>query len=129
MLLAPVLAGLVVAFLLPPLLPPSRFWAALVAQSAFVLAPLAVALSQRLSWNSIALRRAGLKRSLAMGALYSLILLVPTYVAYWLGYLEPRFLITAPSLDEPSRYLGVPLAVALFLPFWELFESVWICFT
>ena len=127
-LLAPVLVGLVASFLLPPLPPPSRFWEALVGQSAFALAPLAVALSGRLSWGSLGLRREGLARSLALGALYSVIFLVPIYVAYWFGYLELRFLITAPALDEPALHLGVPLSVVLFVPFWGIFESVWMCY-
>ncbi len=123
-LLAPVLVGLVASFLLPPLPPPSRFWEALVGQSAFVLAPLAVALSGRLSWEAIGLRRAGLKRSLALGALYSLPFVVQELIVVRSGSAPPFQIVSF----EATLYLGVPLSVALFVPFWGIFESMWMCY-
>ena len=123
-LLAPVPVGLVASFLLPPLPPPSRFWEALVGQSAFALAPLAVALSGRPSWGSLGLRREGLARSLALGALYALPFVVQELIVVRSGS-APPFQIVA---FEATRHLGVPLSVALFVPFWGIFESVWMCY-
>ncbi|MDP9426861.1 MAG: hypothetical protein M3P37_12735 [Actinomycetota bacterium] len=96
----------------------------MLGQSIFVLAPLVVVLSGRWSWDFIGLSRRGLASSLALGALLALIVVIPTEVApYLLGYDTPVFQIT-----DPSRYLGVPLAVLLYLPFWGIFESVWLCY-
>ena len=127
-IIAPFLWGLVVTLLLLPLLPPfpepSRFLENMVGQSVFALAPLAVALSGHLSWGSIGLSRANVAPSLALGALYALIVVVMEQAAVLLGLTGTGTQIGG----EPSRVLGVPLAFLLYLTFWGVFESVWMCY-
>ena len=81
-------------------------------------------LSGRLSWESIGLSRTNLFPSLALGLLYTLLVVVPGQAAVSLGFLEPGTMIGG----EPSRLLGAPLAFSLYLPFWGIFESVWMCY-
>ena len=127
-IIAPFLWGLVVTLLLLPLLPPiprpGQFLENMIGQSVFALAPLAVALSGRLSWGSIGLSRANLAPSLALGALYALIVFVMEQAAVLLGLTGTGTQIGG----EPSRVLGVPLAFLLYLTFWGVLESVWMCY-
>lgn len=124
--LAPFLVGLVV-LLLPTFPPPHAwYWEALVGQSSFALAPLAVALSGRSSWGSIGLSGAGLARSLALGALYCLVFFVLLLAAVRLGFLA--HLDPGAQIEEPSRFLGAPLAFLLYVPFWGVFESIWMAY-
>ena len=124
---APFLWGLVVTLLLPLLPPfpqPSLFLENMLGQSVFALAPLAVALSGRLSWGSIGLSRANLAPSLALGALYVVIVVAIEQALVLLGLMGTGTMIGG----EPSRVLGVPLAFLLYLTFWGLLESVWMCY-
>ena len=116
--------GELLLLLLPPLPPPTLFFEAIVSQAFFALAALHVALSERLSWRSIGLSRTNVLPSLALGALYTLLVVIPERVAVSLGLLGSGTMISG----EPSRMLGLPLAFLLYLPFWGIFEAVWMCY-
>ena len=124
--LAPVLAE-VVLWLLPSFpLPHGSYWEAVVGQATFASAALAVALSRRCSWGKIGLSRTGSAVSLALGVLYCLVPFVLTLAAVRLGFLHS--LNPGAIIEEPSRFLGTPLAFALYLPFWGVLESVWMAY-
>lgn len=126
MVLAPVLAE-VVLYLLPSFaLAHGPYWEALLGQATFASAALAVVLSRRSSWGSIGLSRTGLAASLALGVLYCLAFFLLLLAAVRLGLLDS--LNPGAMIEEPSRFLGTPLALALYLPFWGVFESVWMAY-
>ena len=124
--LSPVLAEILL-FSLPSFSSPhGRYWEALVGQATFASAPLAVALARRSSWGSIGLSTTGLARSLVLGVLYCLAFFVLLLGAIRLGILPS--LHPGAQIEEPSRFLGTPLAFALYLPFWGVFESMWMAY-
>lgn len=65
--------------------------------------------------------RTGSAASLALGVLYCLVPLALLVAAVWLGLYS---LHPGAQIEEPSRFLGAPLAFLLYLPFWGVFESV-----
>lgn len=121
MVLAPMLMELVL-LALPPLGVHGWYWEALIGQSSFALAPLAVLFSGS-RWSAIGLLRSNLAPSLVLGVLLSLIVVVPQVVLVLVGAME-----SGSQVDEPSLFLGVPLALTLYLAFWGVFEGVWMCF-
>ena len=124
--LAPVLAEIVL-YLLPSFSSPhGQYWEALLGQATFASAALAVVLSGRSSWGSIGLSRTGLAASLALGALYCLVFFIVLLATVRLGLLHS--LHPGAQIQQPSRFLGTPLAFALYLPFWGVFESVWMAY-
>lgn len=119
--LAPILMELVL-LALPPLGSHAWYWDFVIGQSAFALAPLAMVLTRR-SWISVGLSRSGLAPSLALGVLLALVVVVPQLVLVSIGVMEP-----GTQVDEPSRFLGLPLASVLYVAFWGIFEGVWMCY-
>lgn len=63
---------------------------------------------------------------MALGALYCLFFFVLLLVAVRLGLVHS--LHPGAQIEEPSRFLGTPLAFALYLPFWGVFEAVWMAY-
>ena len=126
MVLAPVLVELVLYLFPDSSSPRGRYWEDVMAQAAFASAALAVALSWRTSWGSIGLSKARLLSSSVLGMLYCLFFLSVLLGAVWLGIRGP--LDPGSLIEQPSRFLGAPLALALYLPFWGVFESVWMAY-
>ena len=124
--LAPVLAEFVLSLVPSFASPHGPYWEALLGQAAFASAALAVVLSRCSSWGSIGLFRTGLASSLALGVLYCLAFFLLLFAAVWLGLLDS--LNVGAMIEEPGRFLGTPLAFALYLPFWGVFESVWMAY-
>lgn len=70
----------------------------------------------------------GFDRALAVEAgafavIAALAIVLPQLVLVLTGVSEPGSLI-----DDPRLSLGLPLALALYLAFWGIFEGVWMCY-
>ena len=115
--------GELVLVLLPPFPQPRDFLESAFAQAFFALALLHVVLSGR-SWRSVGLSREGLLPSLVLGTLYSVITVGLNLVAIRFGLATHGTMIGG----APSEELGAPLAFALYLPFWGVFESIWMAY-
>lgn len=63
---------------------------------------------------------------LGPGRPYCAVFFLLSSVAVRLGLLDSLGL--GAQIERPSRFLGAPLAFALYLPFWGVFESTWMAY-
>ncbi|GGJ03539.1 hypothetical protein GCM10010885_11050 [Alicyclobacillus cellulosilyticus] len=100
--------------------PPVGFWQGLVLQCV-LLPTLFIIQFAHPGWRALGFTTRGMVQSLLLGALYCLIYILLLLVSSRYGLHTPHF-------DEARRFLGTPLVLALYFPFWGLLESVWMAY-